>query len=161
MLDKAGSKDDIENGIANARGQRIAAKRRPMRAGSHSLRGLQGRKKSTKGKSAADALGNRHDVRHDAKKLIGKQLASPADARLHFVEQQKQAIFVAKFAQRPQKARRRHPDAALALYGFDQNGAGLWTNGSFDRLDVGKRNRVEAFDRRTKTFKIFGISRGS
>ena len=51
-------------------------------------------------KAAAERFRQRHHVRRHAGALIGKQLAGAAHAGLHFVENQKHALFVAKGAQR-------------------------------------------------------------
>src|SRR5208337_4004726 len=117
-----------------------------MRADGHPPRRVPCRKKGTKRKSAANAFGDRHDIRNNAKQFIGKKLAGSANTGLHLVEHQKQTMRVAKITQRPQKVRRRGADAALALNRLNQNGAGLRTDRGFHRLDVAKGNRVETWD---------------
>ena len=66
-----------------------------MRAGGHALRGLGGGEAGAEGEAAAQSLGQRHDVGGDAAALIGEEFAGAADAGLHLVEHQQQAIFVA------------------------------------------------------------------
>ena len=51
----------------------------------------------------------------------GEHLAGAADARLHFVEDQQNAVPVAQRAQSLQEAVRRHEVTALALDRLDQN----------------------------------------
>ena len=69
----------------------------------------------------AEPLRERHDVRHDAEVLRGEHLAGAADARLHFVEDQQNAVPVAQRAQALQEAIRRHQVTALALDRLDQD----------------------------------------
>ena len=51
------------------------------------------------GDSAAQALGQRHDIWLDAKMLIGEPLAGPTAAGLHLVEDEQQASLVGQFSQ--------------------------------------------------------------
>ena len=67
MFDKPRRQHHIKHRIANARGERTAAKCRAMRAKGHPPRRVARRQKSAERKSTADALGDRHDVRRDAK----------------------------------------------------------------------------------------------
>ena len=66
MFDKPRRQHRIEHRVANARGERIAAKCRAMRANGHP-RAASRDVRSAKRKSAADALGDCHDVRRDTK----------------------------------------------------------------------------------------------
>src|ERR1700720_4263785 len=85
MLDKTWRQYHVEHRIADARSERIAAKRCAMRAKGHAPRRVARRQKSAERKSAADALGDRHDVGHDAKKFVSEELAGAADSGLHLV----------------------------------------------------------------------------
>ena len=98
MLEEAVGEHDIEHGIADRHGKRIAAEGRAMRAGGHAGRGFGGRETGAHRKAAADALGDRHDVGRDAGPFIGEELAGAADAALDLVEDQQQAVLVAKLA---------------------------------------------------------------
>jgi hypothetical protein len=100
MLQEAIGQDDVEHGIADGHGERIAAIGRTMRAGLHAGGGLCGGKAGAEREAAADALGDRHDVGRDARPFMGEELAGAADAGLDLVEDQQQAVFVAELAKR-------------------------------------------------------------
>src|SRR3972149_3870943 len=53
----------------------------------------------TQGEAPADALGRGHDVGLHPGPLVGKQLAGAADAGLNLVEDEQQAMLVAKRAE--------------------------------------------------------------
>ena len=53
------------------------------------------------GKPRAEPLGQRHDVGRHAELLIAEQLAEPADAGLHLVEREQQAVLVAELRAAP------------------------------------------------------------
>ena len=124
------------------------------------LRGLGGGKAGADREAAAERLGERHDVGRDAGALIGEQLAGAADAGLHLVEDQQQAVLVAELAQRPQELRRHHAHAALAHDRLDQDRGGLRTDRALDRLEVAERHLVEAVDHRAEAFEIFLLPAG-
>src|SRR5205807_5801307 len=106
----------------------------------HASRRVARRQKSAERKSAADALGDRHDVGRDAKKFVSEELAGAADSGLYLVEDQKEPMLVAKLAQPPQEAWRRGTDPALALNRFGQDGAGLRTDRGLRRLDIDRKS---------------------
>ncbi len=54
-----------------------------MTAGVRAFETSSGREHAPTGKTAADALRDRHDVGLDARPLVGEQLAGAADASLH------------------------------------------------------------------------------
>ena len=89
-IEEAGREHHIEHRIAGRHRQRIAAEGRAVGAGRHALRRFGGGEAGAERKSAAERLGERHDVRLDAGRLIGEQLAGAADAGLHLVEDQQQ-----------------------------------------------------------------------
>ena len=60
--------------------------------------------------------------------LVGKPLAGPPAAALHFVEHQQQIVLIGQFAQALQKSIRRNADAAFALHRLDQDRARLAIN---------------------------------
>ena len=66
-------------------------------------RRLLGGQAGAQREAAADALGDRHDVGRDAGPFMGEELAGAADAALHFVEHQQQAMLVAELAQGAQE----------------------------------------------------------
>ena len=55
-------------------------------------------------------------------------------------------------------SRRAGADAAFALDRLDQDGAGLRPDRGLDRLQIAKRNLVEAFERRAEAFEIFRVA---
>ncbi len=95
------------------------------------------------GKAAADALGDRHDVGRDPGALMREESAGAADARLHLVEDQQQALVVAKRPQGLEPFARHDPDATFALDGFDHHGAGLRADRGFERRPVVERHLIE------------------
>ena len=108
--------------------------------------------------SAAERLGERHDVGLDAGTLIGEQLAGAAHAALHLVEDQQQAVLVAQRAQAAQEMVLRHAHATLALDRLDQDRGGLRADRLLHRLEIAERHLVEAFDHRAEAFEIFLLS---
>ena len=121
LVEEAVCEDDVEHGVADRHGQRIAAEGGAVHAGGHADRRRIGRQAGAHREAAADALGDRHDVGLDARPFIGEQLAGAADAALHLVEDQQQAVLVAELAQALQRLRRERADAALALHRLDQD----------------------------------------
>ena len=119
-FEKAGRQHHVEHGVGDAHRQRIAAEGRAVRAGGHALGRLGRRQAGADRETAAERLGQRHDVGRDAGALVGEQVAGAAHAGLHLVEDQQQAVLVAKFAQRPQERRLDHAHAALAHDRLDQ-----------------------------------------
>ena len=99
MLDEAGLQDAVEHGIADGAGQRIAAIGRAVRARDHRFGHLALGEAGAEREAAADALGHRHDVGLDAGPLMREELAGPAIAALHLVEDQQHAVLVAERAQ--------------------------------------------------------------
>src|SRR5579883_321533 len=159
MFDKARRQHDVEHGVSNARGKRIAAIGGAMRAGGHSSCRFLGRQKGTQRETAADPLGNRHNVGSNPVKLVSKELPGAANAGLHLVQHQEKTMRVAKLTQRAQEARRWRANASLTLDRFDQNSARLRPDCGFHRFDVTKWNRVEARDPWTETIEVFRVAR--
>ena len=127
MLQEAIGQDDIEHGIADGHGQRIAAIGRAMRAGDHAGGGLGGRKAGAERETAADALGDSHDVRRDARPFMGKQLAGPADA----ASGPRRGSAAGRISSQSWRSSCRNSfvaraDAALALDRLDQDRGGLF-----------------------------------
>ena len=131
-----------------------------MRAGGHALGRLGRRQARADRETAAERLGQRHDVGGDAGALVGEQFAGAAHAGLHLVEDQQQAVLVAKFAQRPQERGLDHAHAALAHDRLDHDRRGLGADGALHRVEIGERHLIEAVDRRAETFEIFLLPGG-
>ena len=111
-----------------------------MRARSHALGSLRGRKTGAERKAAADALGDRHDIRRDADLLIGKEPAGAAHAGLHFVEHQQQTVLVAQLAQAAQKLRLRATRMPPSPWiGSTRIAAVSGPIARFDRRDIAER----------------------
>ena len=100
--------------------QRIAAVRVPVRAALPLLHPLLLRHHQSNRHTAAKALGERHDIRGDADMMRRKHSARATNARLHFVEDQHDAMPIAQLAQPAQKSLRRHEIATFALHRLDQ-----------------------------------------
>ena len=97
-------------------------------------------------KTAAERLGERHDVRFDADTLIGEQLAGTTHAGLHFVEQQEQSMLIAELAQGTQERRLDDAHAAFAHDRFDEDRAGLGGDRGFGRFQIAERHLIETLD---------------
>ena len=70
---------------------------------------------------AGQALADAHDVGLDALVLARPHRAGAADAGLHLVDHEQDAVLVAQRAQVGEPARRRHDVAALALDRLDED----------------------------------------
>ena len=92
--------------------------------------------------------------------FVGEEPARPADAGLHFIEDQQQAMPVADLAQAAQECGRNEPHPAFALDRLDHDGAGSRPDRGLDRREVGQRNLVEAVDLGTEAVEIFGLAAG-
>ncbi len=90
--------------------------------------------------------------------LIGEELARPAHAALHFVEDQQQPIGVAERAQGFEEFGRGHADAAFALHRLNHDGGGLRRDRRLDGCEIAERHLIEAFERRAEALKIFRIA---
>ena len=121
LVEKAVFEHDVEHGVADRHGQRIAAEGGAVDAGGHADSRRVGGQARAHREAAADALGDRHEVGLDAGPFMGKQLAGPADAALHLVIDQQQAMLVAELAQPlqrlPWKMRECRPRPAPARRG--------------------------------------------
>ena len=112
------------------------------------------------GKPAADALGDRHDVRRDAGPFIGEQPAGAADAALDLVEEKQDALGVADRPQLLQEGVRNHANAAFALNGLDEDRRRFRRHRLLQGVDVAERDLVEALDLGTEAFEIFLLAAG-
>ena len=93
----------LEHRDAGGAGERVAAEGRAVRAGVEARGDRRSRRQHRADRhAAAEALGERHDVGHDAALLVGEQRAGAAHAGLHLVEDQQQPVSVAELAQLPE-----------------------------------------------------------
>ena len=150
----------VEHRVADRHGERIAAEGRAVAARRHAGRSPLGGQARPHGKTAADALGDRHDVGADAGPFVGEEPPGAAHAALHLVEHQQQAMLVAKLAQRPQVRLRQHPDAALALHRLQQDASGLRANGGPDGGEVAEGHLIEAVHLRAETVEVLLLPAG-
>src|SRR5665213_414401 len=86
VVDEARREDAVEHGIADGAGERIAAIGRAVRAGDHGFGDLALGKAGAERETAADALGDRHDVGCNAAPLMREEFAGAPVAALHLVE---------------------------------------------------------------------------
>ena len=107
---------------------------------------------------AAERLGGRHRVGHDARLLVGPQRPGAPQARLDLVEDQRGAV-----ARRRPRARRAAPRRAatwtprLPLDRLDQHGGGALVDRVGDRLGVGSTARKPGHERRER--RLLGLLR--
>ena len=131
-----------------------------MGAERHALRRFFRRKAGANRETAAKPFGEGRDVGRDARLLYGEKAARASDSRLHLVNDEQQAMAIAKPAQRLQKVPRERAHAAFALNRFDEHARRF---GSYQRFDGGKiaeRRGIEAFDLWTEALDIFWIAAG-
>ena len=157
-LQKAILEDDVQHRVAAGRRQRIAAIGGAVGADNHALARLAGRHEGAERKTAADALGDRHDVGRDAVNLVREELAGTANAGLDLVHHQQQAMLIAQIAQPAQEARWRQPHAALALNGLDQNARRLRPDERLDRFQIAPRRLIKALHLRAEAVDILGVA---
>ncbi len=110
--------------------------------------------------AAADALGDRHDVRRDAGPFMGEELAGAPDARLHLVEHQQQAEFVADLAEALQELDIGGAHAAFALHRLDQDRGRLRPDLGAHLVEVAEGAMVEAVDIGRIALEVFLIAGG-
>src|SRR4029077_9389970 len=87
--------------------------------------------------------------------LPALKLAGAKMAGLHFIEKQKQIVFIAKFAQSDQVFRRRNCNSALALNRLDPKRRGRWRERAPHCVKVVERHVFDSHHRRLKTFFYF------
>ena len=159
-LHKPRRQHHIENGVADACGERVPAERRAMCAKRHSFGGFSCRKTCAERKSAAQSLGHCGDVGGYAAVFAREKAAHASDACLHLVENKQQAMLVTELAKPGEKALRKDAYAALALDRLEQHASGLRADQGFHSFQIRERRLIEAVDRRTEAFQIFGIAAG-
>ena len=130
--------DHVQRRVGRGAHHRAAGERRAVVARREHLLQTRSDDQRTDRKAAAQALGQRHRVRHDAQLLVRPQRAGPAHARLDLVEHQRRAHRVARLADALQQLGRHHVHAGLALDRLDQHGG---------RVGVDRRRHVSRIDR--------------
>src|ERR1700677_3292024 len=159
-LKETWGENDVEGGVADRHRQGIAAERGPVDAGGQAPSGVRGREASRHRKARADTLRGGENIGINAAVLIGKEAPGAADAGLHFVEDQEEAMPIADLAQTAQERGRDNAHPALALDRLDHDHARLRPDRRLDRLEVGQRNLVEAVDLGAEAVEIFGLAPG-
>ena len=91
---------------------------------------------------------------------IAQKAAGAADAGLHLVQHQQQAMLVAERAQADEKRARDDAHAAFALNGLDQYAGGVRADQRAHRVEIAEGRLIEAVDRRAEAVEIFGIAAG-
>ena len=87
-------------------------------------------------------------------------MASTAPTALHLVEQEQNALLVAKGPQIPQERPGDFAHAALAHDRLDHDSGGGVANGSLDGADVAGSDMVKAFDGRAEALEVLGLAAG-
>ena len=117
LVEEARREHDVEHGVADRHGQRIAAEVVPCVPATMPLAALAVARHPPSGKPPPMPLGESQDIGRHAGRSVGEELAGAADAGLHLVEHQQHAAFVAELAQRAQEGRIGDLDAALSWIG--------------------------------------------
>src|SRR5258708_25704271 len=91
-----------------------------MGANDHARSCFFARKARAHRKAAADARGRRQDVRSDAEMLVGIELASAGDPRLHLVKHEHEVMLVTGSTKTRKEFMSCRPDATLALDRFNE-----------------------------------------
>ena len=94
----------------------------------------------------------------DACVLVGEELSGAADAGLNFVEDQQEAVLVAKSAQGLKECAGNRPDAALALNRLNHQRCRIGSDRGLKRRNVAERHLIEPVDLGAETFEIFGLT---
>src|SRR4051794_40267970 len=150
--------EHVERGVGGGGDDRPAGERRAVVAGLEGLaQALAGDQRADR-QAAAERLGGRHRVGHDAGLLERPQRAAAAEAALDLVVEQRRAVGVARLARGVQQLVGQRPHAALALDRLEQDGRGPLAHRAGDglgrRLD-GHEPRYERGERR-----LLGLLRG-
>ena len=93
--------------------------------------------------------------------LVGEELAGAADAGLHLVEDQQQAVLVAELRASAQAAARRNGRMPPSPWiGSIRIAPVSGPIAAFERLEVAERHLVEAFDLGAEAFEVFLLAAG-
>ena len=112
------------------------------------------------GNPPARGLRDGHDIGDDIVPLVRKQFPRAPHSRLDFVVEQENSRGIRDSAECLEVAWRHGVNAAFALNGFDKYRRRLVRNGPFHRLQIPKRNLVEAIDQRTEPGKVLLLAAG-
>ena len=160
MFDKARRQHAVEHGIADGTGHRIAAIGGTVGAGDHAGGNLFGRQAGAERETAADRLGDGHDVGRDAGPFMREQPPGAAHAALHLVKDQEHAVLVAQGAQAPEIINRHGCNPAFALNRLDEDGGGIGIDKRLDRGEIAGRSMLETTCRWAETLEIGRIPAG-
>ena len=115
-----------------------------MGAGAHALGYFFIHQHRADGQTAAQPLGKGDDVRLEVIVLAAQEGAGAAYAGLHFVHNEHKVFFVAQSAHGLYIVRVQRHHAALALNQFHHHGAGVTVHQLPQRLDIPRRDVLEA-----------------
>src|SRR5690606_608239 len=110
--------------------------------------------------AAADTFGDSHNVRRDARPLVRPHLAGAAGARLHFVEDDEEAVVVGELAQAAEIFVRRSAHAAFALYRLEDDRRGCRADEFLQRIQVAPRRLNVAGQTRAEAIDVVGVAAG-
>ena len=91
---------------------------------------------------------------------MGEQAPGAAHAALHLVEQEQDALLIAKGPQIPQERPGHFAHAALAHDRLDHDSGGGVANGSLNGADIAGCDMVEAIDGRAEALEMLGLAAG-
>ena len=149
----------VEDDVRRRARERVAAERRAVVAGLHSVRDRIRRDKRADRHAAREAFRERHDIGLYTVFFIGEELARAADARLDLVEDEQRVIFVAELAHALEVAGRWRVDAALALDRLEQHGARLVAHHGRELREVVVMDVVEAVRQRPEALVVMRLAR--
>jgi len=117
--------------------------------------------KCTDGKTSAEPFGEGNQIALHAVVFRSEKLSGASDARLHFIEAQERAVFIAKRSQCWQEARGWGNDASFSLHWLDEDRGNVRTHRRAHGIDVSIRHVRDAFERWAETFAVLGRTRQS
>ena len=137
---------DVDRGEGSPHGQRISAEGGAVVAGLEDLGSRAMRHDGADRHARAEALGQRHHVRNDARPLMGEPASGAAGSALNLVDHQQPTLLVAKLPHLLQVFHPGRGDPAFALDGLEKDGndVGIGLRQRAQRLDVVERDAHEA-----------------
>ena len=100
--------------------------------------------------AVAEGLGHRDRIRGHAVVLVAKPAAGPSHTTLYFVNQHEQIMLIAQLTDALEELLIGRHHAALALYGFHQDGSGVVRDHGAHAVDIIEVRRVESLGHRFK-----------